>query len=498
MESSWSDAFLASKRNFWIVGALTIVLFAAANLPWELDEYDQAKQAFTSFEMIQEGHWLYQRTPDDAVATKPPLIGWISAAAFAVTRSWEISWRLPSFAAAIILLVLIARAAGAAYGGSAAFIAMSAFGLNLLSPRLATLVRTDMPLALVICLIGLQIWQKIRRREVWGSRDRVVQFALLTAAMLIKGPIVWAFLLPGIAFFQWRMRKKDGETSAWCGWWPWIASLSIFLVWAVGGIISVPGFYEHVVVREFAGRFGETIHRSQSIFFSLLHLLHKVAPWSLVLIAFAIVDLRGRRLDRLKRSSLQERQDRQELPPETFWLLGWSLSGLIVMSLIPSKRVDRIFPIVPPLCLLLAAQFAQLRSDESTARLRQYFGIAVIFACVFSGGYAAARIVNGYRTDRASLARIGKQMREEGAAHNWRYEVVAGRGGGILLYLQRTHFIEPERAVAEWNAGKIDVLVGPEDDAPKLMQRLEGVSNAHMQSVERRGSNLQYFVLKRN
>ena len=89
-------------------------------------------------------------------------------------------------------------------------------------------------------------------------------------------------------------------------------------------------------------------------------------------------------------------------------------------------------------------------------------------------------------------------MREEAAVHNWRYEIVGGRGGGILLYLRRTHFIEPERAIAEWNAGKIDVLIGPEDDAPKLMQRLEGISGAHLQSVERRGSNLQYFVLKRN
>ena len=490
MESSWSDAFLASKRNFWIVSALTILLFATANLPWELDEYDQAKQAFTSFEMIQEGHWLYQRTPDDAIATKPPLIGWISAACFSVTRSWEISWRLPSFTAAVVVLALLARAAGVAYGAPAALIAMSAFGLNLLSPRLATLARTDMPLAFVIFLIGLQIWQKIRKRQAWRERDRLVQFALLTAAMLIKGPIVCAFLLPGIAFFQWRMRRKNGEANAWCGWWPWVASLSIFLVWVAGGMIWVPDFYEHVVVREFAGRFGQTIHRSQSIFFYLLHLLHKFAPWSLVLLVIAFVDLCS--------VKTRLREAFQKMSPETVWLICWSLGGLLVMSVVPSKRVDRIFPVVPPLCLLLAAQCSQLRSEESAARLRRFFVIAIIFGCVFSGGYVTARVINGYRTDGASLVQFGKQMREEAAVHNWRYEIVAGRGGGILLYLRRTHFIEPERAIAEWNAGKIDVLIGPEDDAPKLMQRLEGISGAHLQSVERRGSNLQYFVLKRN
>ena len=199
---------LEDRRTLWIVAALIVVLFAIANLPWQLDDYDQAKQAFTSFEMVKEGHWLYQHTPHERVATKPPLVGWISAALFAVTRSWEIAWRLPSLVAALALAVVLFRAAKDAYGKVAAVIAVSAFGLNLLSPRLATLVRTDMPLALVIFLIGLLIWQKIRQGDEWKLRDQVYVFVLLTAAMLIKGPIVYAFLLPGIALFQLRAVKE--------------------------------------------------------------------------------------------------------------------------------------------------------------------------------------------------------------------------------------------------------------------------------------------------
>ena len=90
------DTVLGDRRTGWAVAALIIVLFATANLPWQLDDYDQAKQAFTSFEMIKEGHWFYQHTPHEHIATKPPLVGWISAAIFAVTRSWEVAWRLPS------------------------------------------------------------------------------------------------------------------------------------------------------------------------------------------------------------------------------------------------------------------------------------------------------------------------------------------------------------------------------------------------------------------
>src|SRR5439155_10243302 len=349
---------LEDQRTVWIIVAVSFLLFLIGNLPWQLDDYDQAKQAFTSFEMIKEGRWSYQHTPHEHVATKPPLVAWISAGVFGLTRSWDLAWRLPSFLAAVALALLLFRSAESAYGVTAAIIALGAFGLNLLSPRLATLVRTDMPLALVIFLIGVLIWKKIQRQDEWKSSDRVYLFALLTVAMLIKGPIIYAFLLPGIGVFEWWRRRHavvagvgdhgnahnvQLRQSAWPGWWPWVASLAVFFLWVIGGILFQPGFFDEVVMREFVGRFGETIHRPQPLYFYLPHLLHKFAPWSLLMVAIALVDLHSRRW-RL-RSALRD------MSPETFWLLCWSLGGVIVMSLIPSKRVDRIFPIIPPLCL---------------------------------------------------------------------------------------------------------------------------------------------------
>ncbi|PYL72578.1 MAG: hypothetical protein DMF26_16250, partial [Verrucomicrobia bacterium] len=119
-----TENLLEDRRTLWVVAALIILLFAIANLPRQLDDYDQAKQAFTSFEMVKEGHWLYQHTPHERVATKPPLVGWISATLFAVTRSWEIAWRLPSLVAGLALAVVLFRAAKNAYGKVAAVIAV--------------------------------------------------------------------------------------------------------------------------------------------------------------------------------------------------------------------------------------------------------------------------------------------------------------------------------------------------------------------------------------
>src|SRR6266576_2722991 len=465
-----TKSLLEDRRTLWIVAGITILLFLIANLPWQLDDYDQAKQAFTSFEMIQEGRWFYQQTTHEHVATKPPLIGWISAGLFTLTRLWDVSWRLPSLLAAIALSILLFRAAASDYGTSVGVIALGAFGFNLLSPRLATLVRTDMPLAFVIFLIGLLIWRKIREEKAWKPQDRTYNFALLTVAMLIKGPIVYAFLLPGIGVFEWRCRRHACRYSAWFRWWPWVASLCIFLLWVIGGILFQPGFFDEVVVREFAARFGETIHRSQPLYFYLPHLLHKFAPWSALIIVFAIVDLHSR--------SWRLRSVFREMSPETFWLLCWSVGGLIMMSLIPSKRVDRIFPVIPPLCLLLAAQVALVR-------VYRWSAIALAFAILFTGGYTGWKIITGYHDHRDALAVFGRNIRHQAEAHHWRYEVVSAKDEGLLLYLRKTHFVKPGDAITEWNTGNLDALVASKEKAAVLIPDLKAAALVQSQSNER-------------
>jgi 4-amino-4-deoxy-L-arabinose transferase-like glycosyltransferase len=476
-----ATGWIEQPSTRWVALGLIAIFFAITNLPWTLDDYDQAKQAYTSFEMVGQGHWLYQHTPNESVATKPPLVGWISAGLFELTRWWEGAWRIPSFAAALALLWLIGRDATAAHGAEAGLIALSAFGLNLLSPRLATLVRTDMPLALVTFLIGRQIWLKIRSAEAWTRRDRVSAFVLLASAMLIKGPIVYAFILPGLVVYQ-LLRGKRQMPSGWSGWWPWLVSLGIFLAWVIGGIVSQPGFYDSVVVREFAGRFSETIHKPQPIYFYLPHLLHKFAPWSVLIIGLPIAFWR--------------RTERPRMRPETLWLVCWSLGGLILMSIIPSKRVDRIFPVVPPLCLLLGVQVASAaRIDAWTTSLRRWLAIALVFACLFTAGYAAWKIASALHARSDALVQFSQQVRKEAAEYDWRYAVVGGREEGMLLYLRRDHFLAPNDAVTQWNSGQLDALVVRNQPARPWLEQLPG---AQLRLVSQKVRNLpQYSLLVR-
>ena len=326
-------------------------------------------------------------------------------------------------------------------------------------------------------------------------------WALVTAGILIKGPIIYAFLVPGIvvaALYERRPAVADRRYRIWFGWWPWLASLAIFFVWVIAGWLWVPRFYELVIVREFLARFGEIgshVHRTQPLWFYFPHLLYKFLPWSVLMVGLAFVTLRVRKLDRLNRSSSQGASEIEKVSPETVWLICWSFGGLILMSLIPSKRVDRIFPIIPPLCLLVAVQTAHfLKGEQHRARNFRWIAATLIFAVLFSVGYAATRIVSGYREHRNALSIFGRQVRKEAAKNHWRYEAVGSTDEGLPLYLTRPHFLKPEDAVAKWNSGEINALAVPANQAPQLMRELHD-STRRFESPQRRNLKRPNYVL---
>ncbi len=435
------------KASVALFFAVIIALLAVRNLPWHLDDKDQAKQAYTSFEMIERGQWWFQHTPTGTVATKPPLAGWISAALSPL--GWETAWRLPGFVCALTMLAVLWRSGNqlvaAPIGG---LLAAGAFGLNHLTQRLATLVRTDMLLGFFIFLAGFFTYEHVRLAKTWTTRDRWLLFLAVLASMLTKGPIAYAFLLPGLLAFWWICRRGKRANFAWSGWWPWFAPLLVFGAWAGIGIWQSREFYTQVVLVEFLGRFtvGEAaVHHNQSPWFYLGHTFVNFAPWSVLLLALYF------RKD--VRAALAKDSAR-------LWLLCWALGGLVFMSLVPSKRTDRIFPIIPPLCLLLPsilAPFATTRLWRIPAQTLAFGTLAVALGITVSATIWEIR--DGYRRDQGGLVRFGKMSRELATNAGGRFAVMIGRDEGMLLYTGMPAFTKPEAARDGWRAGTIDWLV---------------------------------------
>ena len=118
------------------------------------------------------------------------------------------------------------------------------------------------------------------------------------------------------------------------------------------------------------------------------------------------------------------------LSPEMFFLVAWVVGGIAVMSLIPSKRVDRIFPVIPALCLLLAAQLNTI----NIVRVRRLAAFTIIFAAIFTGAHSSMRMIDGYRNNRDALVKFGREVRRVAAAEHLRYEILPASDEGLLLY----------------------------------------------------------------
>lgn len=452
------------RLTFWLVVVLILTAFAVRNIPWHLDDFDQAKQAYVSWEMVRQGHWWVQHTPDGDSATKPPFAGWLSVLFYGLTGgTWSLAWRLPSFLSALGVMLVLDRGVrrllgeGDRDGWMLRALVLAAFGFNLLAPRLATLVRTDMLLTLQILVLGYLIWKNAATGEPWTFRARLVFALWLLASMLTKGPLAVVFLGPGL-LACWVVRKRQGERfNGWPGWWPWIVSLIVFLLWVVVGCVVDRGFYEEVVLKEFVGRVTGQ-HQSQPVYFYVTQLLHKLAPWSWLLAVLLFVKTVWRGWTR---------------DPGLLWLVCWVAGGLIVMSFVPSKRTDRIFPIVPPAALLTVALITRWRQQDEDgfeakrSRLILAGKILLAAAAVSSVGYTIYQLYVGVKNRSGGIVTFGRHAREIAERNGWKLAVIKGHDEGMLMYAGVDRFISDDDAADQWIRGELDAVVIEKDKMRK-------------------------------
>ncbi|MFV0337043.1 MAG: ArnT family glycosyltransferase [Chthoniobacterales bacterium] len=455
-----SGTALLKTRGFRIVFWLLIaLLLLASNLPWHLDDYDQAKQAYVSYEIVNGGNWWFQHTPKMESATKPPFLGWVSASLYYAFGNWELAWRLPGFVAAILLLFLIWREGERILPEFGGILCVAACYINFLTPRIATLVRTDMLLATSIAFCGWMIFTHVRTKRPWSIRWKWAFCLGMTISLLTKGPIIYAFLLPGMAAFFFLVKQKDARRFVWSGWWTWSLPLLIFLAWAAFGLLLNASFYQDVVVDEFLSRFkdgstGDT--RGQPVYYYLPHIIHKLLPWSLLLLGLPIF------FKDLRKKLFQQ--------PELLWLMCWTLGSILLMSLIPSKRVDRIFPIVIPASLLMTAMFAEL---WPLLKIRALAAGTILAAMLLWGGYFTGLVAIHYKQDALRVKKLALAVQEQLRLHDLKnLAVMESNDEGLAMYLGKPQFYNTTGTIRGMVDGPFDSVLLPERRLPRMEKSL--------------------------
>ncbi len=122
------------------------------------------------------------------------------------------------------------------------------------------------------------------------------------------------------------------------------------------------------------------------------------------------------------------------------------------MTIIPAKRVDRIYPIIPPLALL-AVDFAAATWHDRRARVAA--GALSVAAFLFAGGYFLGLIPWGYAVDTPGLVNFAEKARRTAAEQGIdEITILRARDESLLLYLDTPRFTEKGDAFDQWRSGK--------------------------------------------
>ena len=317
----------------WIVvvwAAVTLMRIAA---PADLATGDQPLQTAAIRDVVFRGHWLVQHSDDGLVASKPPLYTWL-AALFVFSAPAEesvpaILYKLPSILAALAALLLTWDLARRIAGEREALYAALLMTTTPLFVKYCYFARTDM---LLVALIVMQLWGAVIRRPV-------VLWSAAALAMLTKGPVGVVLPLAALVLWWWHrgeLRQHLAEMRVATG---LVVALLPFAIW-FGLALGYEGqpVWDQLVRAETADRFSSASSKSKEnrhILYYIPHLIARLAPASLLALAGA---------HRLPR----RRRDGAPIMLAVFWVAGM----LLVLSLVPSKRADRLFPILPAVCIL--------------------------------------------------------------------------------------------------------------------------------------------------
>ena len=312
------------------------VLLIRITAPSDLATGDQPLQAAYVRDVVQHGNWIVQHLDDGTPAAKPPLFNWLAAIAIEVFGDSEVALKLPSILAAIATLWLTYSIARTLAGERAAFVAGLLLVASPMFSKHMYFARTDM---LLTMLIVAQMFAAVRTKPL-------LFWTAAALALLTKGPV--GVLIPMLACSAWWWRERTFRERWNAMRWQIGLPLSIaaFCAW-FGAAIATGGrqVFDQLVISETLDRFRSHSSKSKEnrhILYYIPHFLARMAPVSL----FATYEAWRRK------SGI------------AMW---WLTSGFVFLSLIPSKRADRLFPLLPAACILAAYVIDRRRNPRLIA-----------------------------------------------------------------------------------------------------------------------------------
>ncbi|HKD99789.1 MAG TPA: phospholipid carrier-dependent glycosyltransferase [Planctomycetota bacterium] len=343
------------------LAAVSVLAF----LPW-LGAYglvpEEARYAEIARETLEQarrgGDAITPRLDGVAYFEKPPLLGWLGAAALATGGAPEWALRLVP-AIATVAAAFAAAAYAARVGGSALAFAtgLAAVGAPL-TALFARIYSTDAPFAgaitVAIALAGME--ERPARRRAWAWLGAS---AALAVAACLRGPIAFALFAPIVLLGTVRRGEIGAAVVRACV--PSLAGAVLaapvfFLVAARNPSFFHEFFVEHNLGRVVIPDDDKAMHPEPVWYFLPIAL----GAFGVAALAVPVAIARGVRRWR------EEPAAGLQLPLAA---VAWTL---VLLSAISGKRASYLLPALPWLGLLVASLFLEARADPRRARLLSY------------------------------------------------------------------------------------------------------------------------------
>lgn len=350
------------RERSWLPIALLLALFAVTAAlriaaPTDLLTGDQPLQVAYINDIVQNGAWIVQHLESGAPASKPPLYNWLAAAPIVATgSSSEFLLKLPSLVAALLTLLLVWRLGTRLAGRRAGLVAAALLCVSPLFVKHMYFARTDM---LLTMLVVAQMYAAVARRPV-------VFWSAAALSWLTKGPV--GVILPIIAlsalwWWNGELRERWREMRLARG---FVLALVPFAIWFAAALyVGGDAVYEQLVVAETIDRFSAESTKSKEnrpFYYYVPHFLARMAPVSFFFICAAFA-ARGARAHERSNVAIA---------------IAWVLAMLVVFSIVPSKRADRLFPILPGVCIAAAWVIDRELAKARSATRRVFMSLGAI------------------------------------------------------------------------------------------------------------------------
>jgi len=341
------------------------VVLIRITAPSDLATGDQPLQVAYIRDVVEHDNWIVQHLEDGTPAAKPPLYNWLAAGAIAIAgRRYEVLLKLPSLIAGLLTLFLTWSMARSLAGERAALIAGLLLTASTMFSKQVYFARTDM---LLTALIVLQMYAALR------LRPELYWFGA-ALALLTKGPI--GLLIPALACSAWWWSggefRERWRSMRWTIGLP--VSLALFAAW-FGAAVAVGGqpVFDQLVFAETLDRFAAHSSKSKEnrhILYYIPHFLVRMAPASL----FAVIAL----------PALWRQRKAPTPAVAPHFAAWWLVTTFVFLSLIPSKRADRLFPLFPAACILAGWVIDRFATEQRVRGTTTVLGVAAIVFCAGS------------------------------------------------------------------------------------------------------------------